>query len=100
MSDLNKIIQLYNLSNLLFGICNLSIVPIRAEPSEKSEMISQLLFGEHFTIIEKQKNYSKVKGFFDSYVGFIDNKQFEESAEDLYERLSTSEPVELSKYQP
>ena len=78
---------------MLFGICNLSIVTIRAEPSEKSEMISQLLFGEHFTIIEKQKNYSKVKGFFDSYVGFIDNKQFEEISEDLYERLSKSEPI-------
>ena len=35
------------------GISLLSIIPIRAEPSEKSEMVSQLLFGEYFIIVEK-----------------------------------------------
>ena len=37
----------------MFGICNLAIVPIRFEPSDKSEQVSQLLFGEHFKIIEQ-----------------------------------------------
>lgn len=78
---------------MFFGICNLSIVAIRAEPSEKSEMTSQLLFGEHFTIIEKQKYWSKIKIFFDGFEGFIDNKQFEEISEDLFERLSIGEPT-------
>jgi len=78
---------------LLFGICNLSIVAIRSEPSEKSEMTSQLLFGEHFTIIEKQKYWSKIKVFFDGYEGYLDNKQFEEISEDLFERLSIGEPT-------
>ena len=40
---------------MLYGICNISIVPLRLEESDKSEMISQVLFGEHFEIIEKQK---------------------------------------------
>jgi uncharacterized protein YgiM (DUF1202 family) len=54
---------------LIHGICNLSIVPIRAEASDTSEMTSQVLFGEHFTIIEKEKNWSKVKLAFDDYEG-------------------------------
>jgi hypothetical protein len=29
------------------GICRLGIVPVRAESSDKSEMVSQLLFGDH-----------------------------------------------------
>ena len=35
------------------GICLLSIIPLRRDPSEKSEMVSQLLFGEAYEITEK-----------------------------------------------
>jgi hypothetical protein len=31
-----------------YGICNLAVVPLRAEPSDRSEMVSQVLFGESF----------------------------------------------------
>ncbi|MEE9407416.1 MAG: C40 family peptidase [Polaribacter sp.] len=72
----------------MFGICNLSIVPLRAEKSDKSEMISQVLFGEHFIIIEKQKNWSKIKLTFDDYEGFIDNKQYVETSEEFYSQLT------------
>lgn len=76
-----------------YGICNLSIVPLRFEASEKSEMISQLLFGEHFTILEKQKNWSKIKLFSDDYEGFVDNKQIEEISQDLFEKIAEEVPV-------
>ena len=36
----------------MFAICNLAIIPLRAEPSDRSEIVSQVLFGEHFEIIE------------------------------------------------
>ncbi|MBG7613140.1 C40 family peptidase [Polaribacter sp. BAL334] len=78
---------------MFYGICNLSIVAVRFEASEKSEMVTQLLFGEHFTILEKQKNWSKIKIFSDGYEGFVDNKQFEEITEDYFEKLSISEPT-------
>ena len=69
---------------MLFGICNLSIVPLRLEESDKSEMISQVMFGEHFEIIEKQKNWSKIRLAFDKFEGFIDNKQYLEISEEFY----------------
>lgn len=78
---------------MFYGICNLSIVAVRFEASEKSEMVTQLLFGEHFTILEKQKNWSKIKIFSDGYEGFVDNKQFEEITENYFEKLSISEPT-------
>ncbi|MCI2229605.1 C40 family peptidase [Polaribacter sp. MSW13] len=73
---------------MLYGICNLSIVPLRAKEFDTSEMISQVLFGEHFTIIEKQKNWSKIKLTFDDYEGFIDNKQYVEISEACYHQIS------------
>lgn len=60
----------------MFGICNLAIVPIRLEPSDRSEQVSQLLFGDHFTIIEQTVKWTKIETAFDQYSGWIDSKQF------------------------
>jgi hypothetical protein len=62
----------------MFGICNLAIIPLRFEPSDRSEIVSQILFGEHFEILE-QKQWSKVKMQYDDYEGWIDTKQFKPS---------------------
>ena len=59
-----------------FGICHLSVVPLRLEPSDRSEIISELLFGECFEILEKQEKWSKIKCLWDDYEAWIDNKQF------------------------
>ena len=58
-----------------YGICNLSIVPIRFEPSNKSELVSQLLYGNHFKIIDQRKLWCKIRVAFDGYEGWIDKKQ-------------------------
>jgi len=49
----------------MFGICNLAVIPLRLEPSDRSEIVSQILFGEHFELLEKQKHWRKVKLHFD-----------------------------------
>ena len=54
-----------------YGICNLSIVPLRLEASDASEMVSQVLFGEDFKVLEKQKKWSKIQLSFDGYEGYI-----------------------------
>lgn len=42
------------------GICTLSAVPLRKEPSECSEMVSQLIFGDCYTVLEQQGNWLKI----------------------------------------
>jgi len=59
---------------MIKGIVNQSLVAVRREPSESSEMINQLLFGETFTIIENYSNWLRIIGSFDSYEGWIDSK--------------------------
>jgi len=78
---------------LFYGICNLSIVPVRFEPSDTSEMLNQLLFGEHFTVLEKQKHWSKIQLAFDNSEGFIDNKQYEELSKETYQQISNKNPI-------
>ncbi len=72
----------------MFGICSLSIIPLRIEPSDKSEMVSQVLFGEHFEILEQFKQWSKIKLQFDDYEGWVDSKQYQIISESEFEQLS------------
>ncbi|ETN96366.1 Cell wall-associated hydrolase, NlpC family [Zhouia amylolytica] len=78
-----------------FGICHLSIVPLRSEASDKSELVSQVLYGEHFKVLEQRKNWSKIRLAFDRYEGWIDNKQFLLISEEQYKNLEQQE-LELS----
>ncbi|MDO5981355.1 C40 family peptidase [Flavivirga spongiicola] len=71
-----------------YGICNLSIVPLRDEPADTSELVSQVIYGEIFKILEQRKNWSKIRLAFDSYEGWIDNKQYLEITEKAYKSLA------------
>ena len=50
---------------------NISFTNIYSKPSLKSEVTSQILYGEKFKVLSKKKNWVKIKTSFDSYVGFI-----------------------------
>jgi hypothetical protein len=72
----------------MFGICNLAVIPLRLEPSDRSEIVSQILFGEHFEILETQKQWRKIKLHFDQYEGWIDEKQLQLLDKEQYQSLS------------
>ncbi|MFP9117386.1 NlpC/P60 family protein [Flavobacterium sp. RNTU_13] len=77
----------------MFGICNLAIVPIRLEPSDRSELTTQVLFGEHFKILEQTEKWSRIELGFDGYNGWIDNKQFRIISEAAYNLMQQTDPV-------
>lgn len=62
--------------NMEYGICNLAIIPLRAEANDRSEQVSQLLFGETFEITEWADNWVKIVTTYDSYTGWIGRLQF------------------------
>lgn len=73
-----------------YGICNLSIVPLRNEPSETSLLLSQVLYGDTFKVLEQRKNWSRIRLAFDNYEGWINNKQYKEISEDEYSSIHES----------
>lgn len=58
-----------------FGFCNLSCVPLRAAASHRSEMVSQLLFGDTFEIMGTENSWLAIQCSHDDYQGFIDKRQ-------------------------
>jgi len=79
-----------------YGLCNLGIVPIRLEPSDASEMVTQALYGDYFKVLEQRKKWSRIRFAFDKYEGWMDNKQYLEIDEDNYKSLKQSD-INLSK---
>ncbi|NLO03011.1 MAG: C40 family peptidase [Bacteroidales bacterium] len=57
-----------------YGISSLSLIPVRKEPSEKSEMVTQILFGEHFEIVEEMAGWCNVRLAWEGYTGWADGK--------------------------
>jgi hypothetical protein len=79
------------------GACNLAVVPLRAAPDDTSELISQILYGESFTVLKSQKKWSLVRLDHDNYEGWLDNKQFvsfsRERLEEFFLERRLQEPL-------
>jgi gamma-D-glutamyl-L-lysine dipeptidyl-peptidase len=54
------------------GICENAFIPLRAGMSHKSEMLSQILFGELFEIQISRGDWAKVRLLHDNYEGWVD----------------------------
>ncbi len=54
--------------------CIVSISPVRSDASDRSEMVTQLLFGEVVTVEEMNAPWAKIKTYADNYEGYIDLK--------------------------
>jgi len=75
-----------------YGICNLSVIPLRAEANDRSEQVSQVLFGETFEIIEWKDNWVKIITSFDNYSGWIGRLQFNMLGHLAYKRIRQMPP--------
>jgi hypothetical protein len=61
----------------IFGFCNIAVIPVRAAANHRSEMVTQLLFGEAYQIIDTKctAGWVEIKTHFDDYTGYIDVQQ-------------------------
>ena len=64
------------MQNNFYFISNFS--NIYKKPSKTSEVTSQIIYGEKFKILSKNKNWIEIKTLFDNYKGFIKNSKYVE----------------------
>ena len=55
---------------------NLSFINVYSKKNSKSKVVTQLLYGETFRKIKKNKDFIKIKNDIDGYKGFIKLKKF------------------------
>lgn len=79
-----------------YGICHLSIVPLRSGADNSAEMISQILYGEHFKILENRKFWSRIRLAFDGCEGWVNNAQITCIEKKDYEDIEVSQKIRYS----
>ena len=50
------------------------IIDVLEKPNKNSNISSQIIYGEKFKILSKNKNFYKIKNYYDNYIGFISKK--------------------------
>ncbi len=84
-----------------YGLIDLAIVPLREKAAHSSQQVSQLLFGECFTVLETKPDWLKIKTESDHYEGYIQAIQSVLVDEDIYKKyllktvLFTQEPITI-----
>jgi len=64
------------------GICIVTVAPVRAENSDRAEIVTEILYGESADILEVNKNWTKIKMHYDGYEGWMDTKQIKTVTEE------------------
>jgi len=66
---------------------------MRSAPADNSEMVSQLLFGEHYTVLEVAANgtWLKIANYFDGYQGWISKNQHYKIDEEYFDQINISD---------
>lgn len=67
-----------------------TVLPVRNEADERSEMVTQLLFGEYCNIISEKDSFVKIQNHADEYTGWVDKKMLTEISEQDFEQLKNS----------
>ena len=79
-----------------FGICILNAIPLREEANDKSEMVSQILFGETFTITDSENKWVKIILDFDQYEGWVHINQVNSLNENEYNKIKNNNSFTLN----
>jgi Cell wall-associated hydrolases (invasion-associated proteins) len=58
-------------SSISYAICSVAAAPVRKEPSHRSEMVNQLLFGDTMQVLEEKDEWKRIKTIYDGYEGWL-----------------------------
>ena len=55
---------------------NFSVINLYKKPSVKSEIVTQMIYGDSFSVSKRSKKWLKIKIKEDNYKGYIKNKKY------------------------
>lgn len=75
------------------GICLLSHIPGRKKPADSSEMITQLIFGDTYEVLEETEKWVLIKQNLDDYESWICIKQHHPISEEAFQQIEKEQAV-------
>lgn len=64
------------------SICTVPVAPMRKDPAHRSEMVSQLLFGEYAEVLSSADGFVRIKCLYDNYEGWCQANQLQETGDE------------------
>ncbi len=92
-----KVRNQLKLEFLEFGIADISIIPVRSDHSEKSEMVTQILFGEHFEVIRTTEKWARIRMMYDGYEGWVDKKVISPISRRIFNKITENAHLVLGE---
>lgn len=73
-----------------YGVCRLALVQVKREPDNRSEQVTQLLFGDHYEVLSHSADgrWLYIKIFTDAYEGWIDIKQHHSITSEYFNQIN------------
>lgn len=79
-----------------YAACQVSIAPVRLQANDRSEMVSQLLFGETCEVLENSGAWRRITCTWDGCAGWVDAKQLKPITPSEYENYRRHHAISLS----
>jgi gamma-D-glutamyl-L-lysine dipeptidyl-peptidase len=75
------------------GVCRMSVVPVRQTPDHRSALVTQLLFGDHYSVLETTADgqWHRIRIEYDDYEGWMASNQHFRISEEYFDYLSKTE---------
>ena len=76
-----------------FGVCRLAVVPVRVDPLDKAEQVTQLLFGDHYEVhsVSPDKKWVNIKIYFDQSEGWLEVKQHHTISKEYFDQINQTD---------
>ena len=79
------------------NFCNIAVKNIYTKPNIRSEVSTQILYGERFKILSEKKNWLKIKTDYDNYTGFIKKRKFLNQFKPLFKIFKPKSRIFIKK---
>ncbi len=73
-----------------YGVCRLAVVPVRSDPKDKAEQITQLLFGDHYEILSysDDRKWARIRIYGDQSEGWLDIRQHHDISKEYFDQIN------------
>ncbi|MBC7417125.1 MAG: C40 family peptidase [Pedobacter sp.] len=77
----------------VYGICRIAVAPLRADPSDRAEMVTQLLFGDQVEVLDKQERWWLIQNGYDCYQGWVDFRQLANISQGDFKKTGSCDAI-------
>lgn len=74
-----------------YGVCRLSLVSVRKTPDMQGAIVTQLLFGDHYEVLQEKGEWLSIRNHFDQMIGWMEAEQHHAITKEYFEQINNAD---------